>query len=159
MAIRKQLQAERTLGSYHAGKEVTLHLVLRLRGGMQPAASGTQLSSSATSRLSAKYGGTLHKVVQTWEHIEHGLAPVPVDSVVRVTTKPHEGWWVATSGYNVQPGWVEADHVQPHPPDPEECAEYLQIFQNAEAGDLSEAEMVSFCQVRNQKSHAQESIG
>ena len=52
-----------------------------------------------------------------------------------------QNWWAAISGHGVAPGWVPADHLQPKPPDPEECAEWLGVFKTAQAGELSEQEM------------------
>ena len=72
-----------------------------------------------------------------------------INACVRVTDKPHEYWWAAISGHGVAPGWVPRDHLQLHPPDLELCVEYLEVFRQAQAGEISQDEMVSFCQVRS----------
>ena len=71
-----------------------------------------------------------------------------VNACVRVTAKPDAYWWAAISGHGMAPGWVPRDHLQLHPPDLELCVEYLEVFRKAKAGEISQEEMVSYCQVR-----------
>ena len=104
-------------------------------------------------------GGELHNVLCEWEQIEQwgsvrGLPPVPIGSFVRVTDKSDANWWAATSGFGVTPGWVPSNNLQPQPPDLEDCADYLEFFQSADASELTKAKMVSFCKVHSPISHA-----
>ena len=72
-----------------------------------------------------------------------------VNACVRVTDKPDEDWWAAISGHGVRPGWVQRVHLQLHPPDLVFCVEYLEVFRKAKAGEISQEEVVSYCQVRS----------
>ena len=70
-----------------------------------------------------------------------------------MTNKHDAEWWVATSGHGVKPGWVPSSHLEEHPLDLGQCVEYLQIFRNWDVvnGELSEEEMVAYCQVRTKE--------
>ena len=95
--------------------------------------------------------GQLHKVLRQWtQHAAANvLPPLPVGALVRVTAKDDARWWAAIAGYGAGPRWVPADHLRPYTPDLEECEDYLELFQSAEPGDISESEVASFCTVWN----------